>query len=135
MASERSMRSRVVHALKELDAMAVENMVQPGTPDIEYIGGWIELKSLDEWPKREDTVVALSHFVPAQRLWLQRRCKRGGKAWFVLRVGREWLVLDGGIASAIVGTATRAELVTACTFYWSKTPTDQDLLAAFGGCR
>lgn len=127
------MRSRVTHALRPLDAMAVENSVQPGTPDVEFIGGWIELKSLAEWPKRADTPVVVGHFNQFQRMWLTRRCKRGGRAWLVLRVGTEWLVLDGAVAAATVGTATRRELIEAAQHHWAKTPTDEQLLAAFQG--
>jgi hypothetical protein len=127
------MRSRVTHALKPLDAMAVENSVQPGTPDVNYIGGWIELKSLDAWPKKDNTPVVIGHFNTFQRLWLHRRCKKGGKAWLVLRVGNEWLVLDGVRAAAMVGTATKAELIAASAYYWRKTPTDEELMEAFGG--
>lgn len=131
MASERSMRSRVTRALKPLDAVAIENLVQPGTPDVEFIGGWIELKSADAWPKGSNTALRVPHFTPLQRLWLRRRCRRGGKAWMLLRVGREWLLLGGDVASSIVGNSTKAELVSAAHSYWPKTPTDEELLAAF----
>lgn len=125
------MRARVTHALRTLHAMAVENSVQPGTPDVEYIGGWIELKSLDAWPKRADTAVAVSHFNQFQRLWLRRRSKMGGRAHLVLRVGTEWLVLEGGVAADIVGVATKGELLASAVFHWEKTPSEEQLLAAF----
>jgi len=131
MASERSMRKRVTHALRDLDAMAVENLVMPGTPDVEYIGGWIELKSLADWPARAQTPVAIRHFDIMQRIWLDRRCKRGGAAWLLLRVKRSWLLLDGSTAAAIVGKATRQELIDRAVRYWPATPSDQDLLDAF----
>ena len=129
------MRSRVVRALRPLDAMAVENAVQPGTPDVEYIGGWIELKSLAAWPKREDTLVRVPHFNTLQRLWLSRRCGKGGKAWLLLRVGREWVMLAGDTAAAILGNSSRPQLIAASCNYWSSTPSDQELLTAFGDPR
>jgi hypothetical protein len=131
MASESSMRSRVVRALRDLDAIPVENGVLPGTPDVAFIGGWIELKSEDAWPKRADTILSLKRYTPLQRLWLRRHCRRGGNAWLLLRVGKEWLVFSGQTASDIVGLATRAQLIAASVKHWPQTPSDEDLLAMF----
>lgn len=131
MASETSMRGRVTHALRTLDAIAVENGVLPGTPDVEFIGGWVELKSVESWPKRADTPLRLPHFNPEQRAWLRRRCRRGGKAWLLLRVGREWLLFRGDQAADILGMSTRAETLAAAQCHWPTTPTDAELLAVF----
>jgi hypothetical protein len=130
MASEKSMRQRVVRALKSLDAMSVENSVRPGTPDVEYIGGWIELKSAEGWPKNEKTPLRVPHFSPLQRIWLSRRCNAGGLAWLLIRVGREWLLLRGDVAAKILGSATREQLLEACSFYWETAPSDEELLRA-----
>lgn len=130
MASEKSMRQRVVRALKSLDAMSVENSVRPGTPDVEYIGGWIELKSAEGWPKNPKTPLRIPHFTPLQRIWLSRRCRMGGMAWMLLRVGKEWLMLQGDVAAAVVGLTTKEQLVGACSFYWETAPSDAELLRA-----
>ncbi len=135
MARESSMRSRVIFALQSLDAIPVENGVLPGTPDVAYIGGWIELKSEDKWPARANTVLALKRFTPQQRLFLRRHCRRGGKAWLLLRVGREWLLFDGATASDIVGLVPRSQLLAAAKKHWPSTPTDEELLTTFGGTR
>lgn len=124
------MRSRVTHALKPLDAMAVENSVQPGTPDVEFIGGWIELKSVDR-PVREGTVVQVPHFTPLQRLWLKRRCDRGGKAWLLLRIGTDWLLFDGRVAAAKLGCSTFPELLRAAIVLWPSAPSEESLLDVF----
>ena len=134
MARETSMRGRVTHALRSLDAIAVENGVLPGTPDVEFIGGWVELKSAERWPAKAETPLRMEHFSPEQRAWLRRRCRRGGKAWLLLRVGShagEWLLFRGDVAADILGTATRAALLTAAHRHWPATPTDEELLAAF----
>jgi hypothetical protein len=123
------MRSRVVRALKPLDAMAVENGAQPGTPDVECILGWIELKSLDHWPKVGDRPVRCDHFRQLQRLWLTRRSRKGGPCWLLLRVKNEWLLLAGDVAASILGTSNKSTLVTAALKHWASTPTDSDLLA------
>lgn len=131
MAKESSMRGRVTHALRKLDAIAVENTVLPGTPDVECLGGWIELKSVDAWPARTCSRLAVPHFSAIQRAWLRRRCRRGGRAFLLLRVGNEWLLFRGDIAADILGLANRSQLLSAAIRHWLKTPSDDELLAAF----
>ena len=53
------MRGRLTKALRSLHAVAVENPVHPGTPDINYSEGWIEAKWLRAWPRKPETVVTV----------------------------------------------------------------------------
>lgn len=109
--SESSMRTRVVKALKRLHAFAVENPAWPGTPDVNYREGWLELKELPEWPVREDTVVPLPHFTPQQRIFLTRRSHAGGQVYMLLKVRQDWYLIEGAVAATIVGkTATRKDI-------------------------
>lgn len=117
--SEQIMRRNVVSAMKLLDAVAVENPAYPGTPDVNFIEGWIELKWLPNWPQRPDTIVRISTFTPQQRVWHFRRRRAGGQSWFLLQVHREWLLFDGAVAALIVNRATRAELISKTIVYWS----------------
>jgi len=117
--SERAMRSRVVKWLKPWDAVAVENPAHPGTPDVNYADGWIELKKIASWPKRETTTVQLPHFTPQQRIWLSRRARAGGTVWVLLQVGQEWLLFDGVVAAKVLGDSTQAELVSASLHVWA----------------
>lgn len=126
------MRARVVRALRPMDAIPVENAVLPGTPDVEYIGGWIELKSEDEWPARPTTPLRLKRFTIEQKMFLFRRVRRGGAAWLLLRVGREWLLFRGDVVNQ-VGDIPRSELIAIASRIWPKTPSDEELLEAFGG--
>jgi hypothetical protein len=109
-----------------LDACAVENPALPGTPDIQHIDGWLELKFREEWPKRETTTVQIEHFTPQQRCWLFKRwlaCRnRGtihGQAFLILYVAetREHLLFDAETAARKVAKdgATRAKL-----YEWAK---------------
>lgn len=110
MSLERGFRQRVVKALKSLDALSIENGVGAGTPDVNFADGWIELKSIDDWPKRPATPLRVDHFTAAQRAWLRVRCLRGGRAFLLLKVGPEVLLFRGDVAAEVLGTTTREEL-------------------------
>ena len=117
--SEQTMRQNVIKALRGLDAVAVETKLEDGIPDVNYIDGWIELKWLRSWPKRPDPVVKLGHdLMPHQRAWLRRRHRRGGLAWVLLQVGREWLLFDAITADEVIGKKTRQEMVDKAHSYW-----------------
>lgn len=110
--AEKDMRKTLVKALKPLDAIAVENSIGEGTPDVECIDNWLELKWLRAWPKRTGTPVRLDHpLLPGQKVWLKRRIRRGGRAWVVLQCRREWLLFKGDVAAEFLGNSTYAELI------------------------
>lgn len=71
--SEKAMRHRVIKALKPLDAISVENSVHPGTPDVNCVGAWIELKQVAKWPTITRALLNIRHFTQEQRIWLRRR--------------------------------------------------------------
>ena len=117
--SEGKDRKDVVLALRKLHAFAVENPVHPGTPDVVYIGGWIEMKKLDAWPVRPTTKVRLDHYTIQQRAWARMHHHRGGISYWLLRVQKEWLLLHGAIAAEVVGTLTREQLIDRAILYMS----------------
>lgn len=97
-----------------MDGIAVENSAHPGTPDVAYIGGWIELKEADEWPKRPQTPLRLPHFKPHQRAWAIRHSHKGGVCLMLLKVGKfEWYLLDGLFSAHRLGKITREEIQSA----------------------
>ena len=120
---EKRQRQLVVKALNRagLDATSVENPACPGTPDVQHIYGWLELKFKETWPVREDTTVRISHFSQQQRVWLMRRyymCEKlntlHGQVFLLLYVAEtnEHLLFDGLTAARWVAKdgATRAKL-------------------------
>lgn len=114
------MRQRVVKALKKLDAWSVENPCRPGTPDVNYIEGWIELKWVEKWPARKDTPVRLPHFTPQQKLHLRRRWHMGGNAYLLLQVEQDWFLFNGEEAAKIVGQANRLQLIQSAQASWHR---------------
>lgn len=114
-----TMRPRVLAALQRLHAIPVENITAcPGTPDVNYVEGWLELKWLREWPARPHTVVSIEHFTGQQRVWHTRRARVGGSSYLLLEVRCEWLLFTGKVAAEHVGKVTRAELYRLCVGYW-----------------
>jgi len=124
---ETDMRQFVCRALKRLDANPVENALVPGYPDVEFIGGTVELKSIPKWPVRPETPVRVDHFTPKQKGWLRKRTARGGKTWLLLRVGKVWLLFEGEIAADIVGRVPQADLRCAAQAVWESKPSEVEL--------
>lgn len=119
--SEKQLRRNVTRILRDagLDPVAVENVAHPGTPDVNYADGWIELKQLDTWPVRADTPVRIEHLTAQQRIFLLRRCKEGGAAWLLLQVGGNFLLFEGDLVGPDFGrTLTRDELLHLARKAW-----------------
>jgi len=119
--SERNMRQSLVKQMKKVHAISVENPAFPGTPDINTSVGWLELKELDEWPRREGTIVRIEHFTQQQRVWLLKRWKVSNSSWLLLKVKNEWLLFSGDVAykDTVIGALCRNNLYRAAHKYWS----------------
>jgi hypothetical protein len=115
--SERKMRTFVTSALRPLHAIAVENPVLPGTPDVNYIEGWIELKWLRAWPKNPASIVRIPHFTKQQVVWHFKRRRAGGQSWILIQCRREWLLMDGKDA-CLINHLNKEMLIKQCVAYW-----------------
>lgn len=118
---ESSFRRQVCRILRDagLDPVAVENSVHPGTPDVNYLHGWIELK-VARPPRRAGSPIAVPSFTPQQRVWLRRRWDAGGEAWLLLRVGSTHFLLDGRTAADRLGKMSVDQLhASSCSHYSS----------------
>lgn len=119
----RQMITRVV--LRGWDPISVENPAHPGTPDVNFAGGWLELKAIGRWPARPDTIVRVDHFTPQQRVWLTRRWRCDRRAWVLMRVGgwqdtrSTWLLFAGDVAAEHLGKVPRAQLLEVALAAWS----------------
>lgn len=123
------MRTDFCKALTRFHAIKLENAILSGTPDVNGVFGWAELKYLKKWPVRHTTKVRIRHFVPLQRGFLKRRTLAGESCYFVLLVGSddsgEWLILDGYEAACLVGKLTKQELINHSLLYLQGLQIDQ----------
>ena len=94
-----------------------EDALNSGIPDLSYSGGgvhgWLELKWLEAWPKRDATIVKIDHYTKEQKHFLLSRGRAGGRCWLLLRVGREHLLFDHERAQDIPGLTKYALCATA----------------------
>jgi hypothetical protein len=123
---------RQLRGRKDVHMGRVENPCDPGMPDVSWawagLEGFVELKDLNGWPKRGGPV-RVRHFRPAQKIWLRRRTRAGGRCHVLIRIGNEWLLLPGAWAAAHLGNAPRTELERAAVGIWIRAPRIDDLLA------
>lgn len=93
-----------------LDAHRIENKIELGTPDVNYLHGWIELKYKSKWPVRGG-ILKVEHFTELQRRWLDRRQKCGGRAFVLLKVNKEWILFEGSTGAKTLGYLQKDELL------------------------
>lgn len=91
---EKDFRKQIVQMLKPLRAFPVENEVYDGVPDVCCVAGWIELK-VASTPMRPDTPVKIG-LRPAQGVWLKGWRRHGGRAWGLLLLDDEYILLHDG---------------------------------------
>lgn len=114
-----------------LEATRHEDTLQLGIADVSFVStnrvhGWMELKQIDEWPKRESTILKIDHYTDDQRLWLKRKGKAGGHVWLFVKVGRDYLLFDWEAAQR-VGKLNKAALYDIAWKVWEKKMDWRDL--------
>lgn len=93
---EGTFRSRLVEKLKGFgQAFPVENGgTHPGTPDLffcrEGVCAWVELKYVPVWPVYDKDVFHVPKYRPAQRNWIRKHYRNGGRAFLFVRVGDDY---------------------------------------------
>lgn len=130
--SESDTRATFLKLLAPLDPHNIENLLasEAGMPDVEYFGGWCELKWIhrDKWPKRASTTVKIEHYTDLQRAFLLKRWNMGEACWLVLQSANEWFFWDA-VRAQKVGTLTRAEMIETANYYLDCQPPSEVMCA------
>lgn len=92
-----------------LDPIRVENVINPGHPDLDYTHGNIELKYMEAFPVRPGTKVRVPELTGEQVGWITRRDLKGGLVWLLVRVGKEWFLWAGRDVHRVKQGLTQAE--------------------------
>lgn len=107
-------------AIKELDPVRIENKIEKGTPDVNYLIGWIELKWQRRAPKRGG-ILRLDHDLTIeQRNWAIRRRHAGGRVFVLLKVGNIWIILKGEVAAEFLGYSNLETLMELAEKTWTQ---------------
>lgn len=117
MGAEANIRGRIIEILRPLHAVAIENALDKGTPDVNTLAGWIELKQINGWPVNRGPV-RVPKFTAEQRFWLRKRCEAGGAAYLLIRVGKEWFLFWGHWAAENLGEVDRLALMAGAVAHW-----------------
>ena len=103
-------------------AERVENILTAGTPDVSYgvpsHQGWIELKYMRQFPKRDTTKVKIKHWEPIQKQWIVKRGMVSGNCWMMIRVEDE-IFLFSYDQTYLVEEWTKREWRMNCSGYWT----------------
>jgi len=111
-----------------------EDRSTPGTPDVSFgisrgLQGWMELKAIDDWPRRDSTIVRIRHLTRVQKLWLTRRGETGASCWILVRVKRDYLLFHWTNIDRL-GEMTRSEMYDAATRVYTGSIDWRDFLQA-----
>lgn len=75
------------------DAQRHEDKISLGIPDVSFgfkgKNGWIELKYLEDYPKKESSPIRIKHFTPEQKIWLEVRQMFGGNCWVLIGISKD----------------------------------------------
>lgn len=91
-----------------------EDKLTSGIPDCDYgacgVGGWVELKTYDSWPRNESEPLKWTDLKPTQVNWCIKRYKSNPRVWFLVQVKDDWFLIRGCHARKF-GKLTKAELL------------------------
>ena len=90
-----------------------EDKLTPGIPDCSYgaggIGGWVELKTYDSYPKNPKDPVNMPDIKPEQRNWMFKRGATQGRCFWLIEIKKDWYLI-GYEWSRDLGNLTRKQL-------------------------
>ena len=121
--SERNLWRYIQKNLKQTNnmLMRVENAFYKGIPDVNYlidgVEGWVELKYVNEYPKRESTEIKVSHFTTEQKLWHNTRNKMNGLASVLVQVESDYFLFKKERIN-LIGALTKRKMFQLSNKSW-----------------
>jgi len=106
----------------------IETTTGSGVPDVSYAfstksrygNGWIELKHVPRWPARDDSPLRIRNLSVHQVRWLRRWRETGGLSFLLMRVGDDFILLDGVKAGAVMAGKNIAWYADAALVFQTK---------------
>lgn len=113
---ESKLFKRLKRATPGFDWTRHEDKITSGIPDCSYgaegVGGWVELKTYDAWPRDPSTPLRFHDLKPTQVNWAFRRGRKQRLVWFLIGVADDWFLISWKHARKL-GKLTQAELLAA----------------------
>ena len=134
--SESGVRASLVDRLRCLDAQSIEVPIKSGVPDVNFKNGWIEIKFKESWPKNADEVpIKFKHpITPAQKVWMRRRVRKGGRCFVCAKVASEWFFWDvARFDLDLFNNMTRLQMLESCHLHFKFRINDDILIDFLGG--
>lgn len=116
--SESRLFKKLKRATPDFDWERHEDKFVSGIPDCSYgakgVGGWVELKTYDTWPRNPDDPLVFSDLKPTQVNWVKSRGKKHPYVWFLVSIDNadDWFLISWVFARKL-GELTRTELLEA----------------------
>ena len=99
----------------------IENPFYKGIPDVNYlmngVEGWIELKYVKSFPKKELTPVSIPHYTKEQKMWYKVRYDAGGNTAIILQVDKYYFIFRQD-KTALVGHLNYKALKKLADGWW-----------------
>tara|TARA_R100000482_G_scaffold121828_2_gene68449 strand:+ start:487 stop:927 length:441 start_codon:yes stop_codon:yes gene_type:complete len=101
--------------------MRIENPFYKGIPDVNFLidgnEGWIELKYMPEYPKKDNTEVKVPHFTKEQKLWHDSRYKNKGRTMVLIQVDNDYFIFKKERIN-LVGALTKKKMFQHANKSW-----------------
>lgn len=120
--SESRLFKKLKRATPGFDWERHEDKLTSGIPDCSFgaegVGGWVELKTYDSWPRNPEDPLRFSDLKPTQVNWAIRRGRKHPRVWFLVQVAEDWFLISWRYARQL-GQMTRSELLGASDLHGS----------------
>ena len=118
---ENSFKKYLVRRLgSRWDVQSHEDKYSSGIADLSFgakgVNGWIELKIIASW--NGDRPVKPSKYTRIQINWLNKRDRKGGRCFVMVKVARDYFLLPAGKAKMVRSGMNKQGYMTHCLDHW-----------------